>query len=76
MMPGISVQQMIEGFRARFPDARVLLCSAYTPEEVAPPLEMVDAFAPKPFAPDAFARLVGELAARAQHAADAADARG
>jgi CheY-like chemotaxis protein len=76
MMPGISVQQMIEGFRARFPAARVLLCSAYAPEDVAPPRAMVDAFVPKPFEPDAFAHLVGELVARAQQAAEGSEATG
>ena len=68
-MPGISVGEMIAAFRALFPAARVILCSSYAPEEVAPPLETVDAFAAKPFAPDEFARLVGDLVARAQDAA-------
>jgi signal transduction histidine kinase len=73
VMPGVGVQQMLDGFRALFPKARVLLCSAYAPEDVAPPLETVDAFAAKPFAPDAFVRLVGGLVARAQDAADRGD---
>jgi two-component system cell cycle sensor histidine kinase/response regulator CckA len=68
-MPGISVEELISAFRALFPVARVILCSSYAPEDVAPPLEMVDAFAAKPFAPDEFARLVGDLVARAQDAA-------
>jgi signal transduction histidine kinase len=65
-MPGISVQEMLVAFRALFPTARVILCSAYAPEEVAPPLDTIDAFTAKPFAPDVFARLVGDLVARAQ----------
>jgi signal transduction histidine kinase/CheY-like chemotaxis protein len=70
VMPGVSVQQMIEGFRALFPAAKVMLCSAYAPEEVAPRQESVDAFVAKPFASEALVRLVGDLAARAQEAAD------
>jgi signal transduction histidine kinase/CheY-like chemotaxis protein len=68
-MPGITVQEMLAAFRALFPTARVILCSAYAPEEVAPPLDTIDAFTAKPFAPDVFARLVGDLVARAQAAA-------
>jgi signal transduction histidine kinase/ActR/RegA family two-component response regulator len=68
-MPGISVEEMITSFRALFPAARVLLCSSYAPEDVAPPLATIDAFASKPFTPDAFARAVGDLVARAQDAA-------
>jgi CheY-like chemotaxis protein len=68
-MPGITLEEMIAAFRALFPAARVILCSSYAPEEVAPPLETVDAFVAKPFAPDEFARLVGDLVARAQDAA-------
>jgi two-component system cell cycle sensor histidine kinase/response regulator CckA len=68
-MPGISVEETIAGFRALFPAARVILCSAYAPEEVAPPLETIDAFVAKPFCPEKFAHLVGDLVARAQDAA-------
>jgi signal transduction histidine kinase/CheY-like chemotaxis protein len=70
VMPGVSVREMIEGFRPLFPAARVVLCSAYAPGEAAPPVESVDAFVMKPFAPEAFVRLVGELVARARKAAD------
>jgi signal transduction histidine kinase/CheY-like chemotaxis protein len=73
VMPGVSVQQTIEGFRALFPAARVVLCSAYAPEEVAPREESVDAFVTKPFASEAFVSLVGELVARARQAADSSD---
>jgi signal transduction histidine kinase len=65
-MPGISVKELIAAFRMLFPAARVVLCSSYAPEDVAPPLETVDAFAAKPFVPDEFVRLVGDLVARAQ----------
>jgi len=68
-MPGIPVEEMIAAFRPLFPAARVILCSAHAPEDVALPLETVDAFTAKPFAPDGFARLVGALVARAQDAA-------
>ena len=68
-MPGISVEETIAAFRVLFPAARVVLCSSYAPEDVAPPLESVDAFAAKPFAPDEFVRLVDDLVARAQDAA-------
>ncbi len=61
VMPGMSVRQMIEGFRGLFPDGRVALCSGYAPEEVAPPREMIDAFVTKPITIDALTRLVGEL---------------
>jgi signal transduction histidine kinase len=71
-MPGISVDEMLKVFRTLFPAARVILCSAYAPEDVAPPLDTIDAFAAKPFVPDGFARLVGDLVARAQDAARAA----
>jgi signal transduction histidine kinase/CheY-like chemotaxis protein len=67
-MPGVSVEELVGAFRALFPAARVILCSAYAPEDVAPPLESIDAFAAKPFAPDGFARTVGDLVARAQDA--------
>jgi signal transduction histidine kinase/CheY-like chemotaxis protein len=67
-MPGISVQEMIAAFRALFPASRVVLCSSYAPEDVAPPLGSVDAFVAKPFEPDEFARLVSDLVARAQDA--------
>jgi len=69
VMPGASVQQTIEGFRALFPAARVMLCSAYAPEEVAPREESVDAVVTKPFKAEAFVRLVGELVARARQGA-------
>jgi signal transduction histidine kinase/CheY-like chemotaxis protein len=68
VMPGASVQQTIEGFRGLFKAARVMLCSGYAPEEVAPREESVDAFVTKPFASEAFVRLVGELVARARQA--------
>jgi two-component system, cell cycle sensor histidine kinase and response regulator CckA len=68
-MPGISVEELIAAFRLLFPAARVVLCSSYAPEDVAPPLETVDAFVAKPFAPDELARQVGDLVARAQDAA-------
>jgi CheY-like chemotaxis protein len=74
-MPGISVEEMVASFRAIFPAARVMLCSAYAPEDVAPPLETIDAFAHKPFAPDAFARLVGDLVARTRQEARLASVR-
>lgn len=61
VMPGMSVRQMIEGFRGLFPGARVALCSGYAPDEVAPPREMIDAFVTKPITIDALTRLVGEL---------------
>jgi signal transduction histidine kinase len=70
VMPGVSIQQTIESFRALFPSARVMLCSAYAPEEAAPREESVDAVVTKPFESDAFVRIVGELAARAQKAAE------
>lgn len=46
--------------------ARVMLCSAYAPEDVAPPLGMVDAFLTKPFTPDTLAGIVGDLVASAR----------
>jgi two-component system cell cycle sensor histidine kinase/response regulator CckA len=73
VMPGASVQQTIEGFRGLFTSARVMLCSGYAPDEVAPREESVDAFVTKPFASEAFVRLVGELVARARQASDSSD---
>jgi signal transduction histidine kinase/CheY-like chemotaxis protein len=64
VMPGMPLQQMIEGFRRLFPDARVMLCSGYTPEIVAPPLQMVDAFLAKPFTADILASVMGDLVTR------------
>jgi signal transduction histidine kinase/CheY-like chemotaxis protein len=66
VMPGMSVRQMIEGFRGLFPDARVALCSGYAPEEVTPPRDMIDAFVTKPITIDALTRLVGDLVDHAQ----------
>ena len=73
VMPGVSVQQTIEGFRTLFPSARVMLCSGYAPEESAPSEESVDAVVTKPFESEAFVRVVGSLAARARQAADSSD---
>jgi signal transduction histidine kinase len=69
VMPGASIQQTIDGFRALFPAARVMLCSAYAPEDVAPREGSVDAVVTKPFKADAFVRLVSELVGRARQAA-------
>jgi signal transduction histidine kinase/ActR/RegA family two-component response regulator len=64
VMPGMPVRQMIQGFRRIFPAARVVLCSAYAPDQVAPPRETIDAFVPKPFALDSLASIVGALVPR------------
>jgi signal transduction histidine kinase/CheY-like chemotaxis protein len=69
VMPGMPVEEVIAAFRPLFPAARVVLCSAHPPEDLAHTLGNVDAFTAKPFAPDGFARLVGDLVARAQDAA-------
>jgi signal transduction histidine kinase/CheY-like chemotaxis protein len=61
VMPGTPVRPMIEGFREAYPNGRVLLASGYAPEDVAPPLELIDAFLAKPFAPDALAAMIGDL---------------
>jgi signal transduction histidine kinase/CheY-like chemotaxis protein len=61
VMPGTPVRQMVEGFREIYPNARVLLASGYAPEDVAPPLELIDAFLAKPFAPDALVAVIGDL---------------
>jgi CheY-like chemotaxis protein len=61
VMPGTPVRQMVESFREIYPNARVLLASGYAPEDVAPPLELIDAFLAKPFAPDAIVAMIGDL---------------
>ncbi len=61
VMPGVPVEHMVERFRGLFPAARVVLCSAYAPEEVAPPREMIDAFVTKPFSIDSLTSTVGSL---------------
>jgi signal transduction histidine kinase len=65
VMPGLPVQKVIEGFRGLFPAGRVVLCSAYAPEQVAPPQEMIDAFVAKPCTLDSLTHLVGAMVARA-----------
>jgi signal transduction histidine kinase/ActR/RegA family two-component response regulator len=68
VMPGIPVRQLVEGFREVYPRGRVVLCSAYAPEEVDARAPEIDAFLHKPFSPDALAAvlrgLVPEVAAK------------
>jgi hypothetical protein len=52
---------MVEGFREVYPNGGVLLASGYASEDVGPPLELIDAFLAKPFAPDALAAMIGDL---------------
>jgi two-component system cell cycle sensor histidine kinase/response regulator CckA len=66
IMPGMPTRQLVESFRAAHPDVRVLLCSGYLPEEAGRPLDVVDAFLPKPFSPSALARVVRRLVTRAK----------
>ena len=61
VMPGAPVRQLVERFRKAYPDARVILCSGYAPEDVGPPLDLVDTFVPKPFAPDVLAAIIADL---------------
>jgi signal transduction histidine kinase/FixJ family two-component response regulator len=64
VMPGAPVRQLVERFRDVYPDARVILCSGYAPEDVGPPLELIDTFVPKPFTPDALAAIIADLVRR------------
>jgi two-component system cell cycle sensor histidine kinase/response regulator CckA len=61
VMPGAPVRQLVERFRRAHPSARVILCSGYSPQDVGAPLELIDAFVPKPFAPDALAATIDDL---------------
>jgi signal transduction histidine kinase len=61
VMPGIPLGQLVEGFRAACPGARVLLCSGYAPDDRLPPPRMLDAFLPKPFSAEALSSVVGQL---------------
>ena len=61
VMPGMSARQLVEGFRAAHPDARVLLCSGYLPEQSGQPLEVADAFLSKPFCSGALASTIQGL---------------
>jgi signal transduction histidine kinase len=61
VMPGAPVRHLVERFRAAYPEGRVILCSGYAPEDAGPPLELIDAFVPKPFSPDALAAIIADL---------------
>jgi signal transduction histidine kinase/CheY-like chemotaxis protein len=64
VMPGMPAQQLIDSFRASHPEARVLLCSGYLPEEAGRPFAPVDAFLSKPFSPGALASAIQSLVSK------------
>jgi CheY-like chemotaxis protein len=69
VMPGLPVQRVIEGFRGLFPTGRVVLCSAYAPDQVAPPPDSIDAFVAKPCTVENLTHLVGAVVARSAQGA-------
>ena len=60
VMPGLSVRQLIEGYRSSFPDGKVILWSGYAaPESSA--AKGADVFLHKPFSSDDLARQLRRL---------------
>jgi signal transduction histidine kinase/CheY-like chemotaxis protein len=62
VMPGMPAQQLVESFRAAHPEARVLLCSGYLPDEGGPTVG--DAFLSKPFSPGALESAIRSLVSK------------
>ncbi|HWZ91082.1 MAG TPA: ATP-binding protein, partial [Polyangiaceae bacterium] len=48
-MPGPPARNLVEEYRARNADGRVLMCSGFAPEEAAPLLRIIDGYLQKPF---------------------------
>ncbi len=64
VLPGMPASQLVEGFRAVHPEARVLVCSGYLPDSGNRTFGVVDGFLSKPFTSRELASTIQGLLAK------------